>query len=58
MIHSSSIIDPNAKISKDVEIGPYCIIGSDVEVGSKTKITKMIVDIANTKLLRRPISSN
>ena len=27
MIHHTSIIDPNAKISNDVEIGPYCVIG-------------------------------
>ena len=38
MIHPTSIVDKSAKISKDVEIGPYCVIGSDVEIGSKTKI--------------------
>ena len=50
MIHPSSIIDPNAKISKDVVIGPYCVIGSDVELGSNTKLHSHININGNTKI--------
>ncbi len=50
MIHPSTIIDPNAKISNDVEIGPYCVIGSDVELGSKTKLHSHINIKGNTKI--------
>ena len=50
MIHTSSIIDPNAKISKDVVIGPYCVIGSDVELGSNTKLHSHININGNTKI--------
>jgi UDP-N-acetylglucosamine acyltransferase len=32
-IHPTAIIDPSAKIGADVTIGPYCIIGADVELG-------------------------
>jgi UDP-N-acetylglucosamine acyltransferase len=32
MIHKTAIIDPKAKISSNVEIGPYSIIGPNVEV--------------------------
>jgi UDP-N-acetylglucosamine acyltransferase len=32
-IHPTAIIDPTAKIGVDVHIGPYCIIGADVELG-------------------------
>ena len=50
MIHPSSIIDPNAKISKDVVIGPYCVIGPDVELGSNTKLHSHININGNTKI--------
>ena len=38
MIHKTAIIDKNAKISSNVEIGPYCIIGPNVEIDSGTKL--------------------
>ena len=43
MIHSSSIIDPSAKIADDVEIGPFCLVGSDVEIGSGTRIESHVI---------------
>lgn len=33
MIHPTAIIDPGAKIPTSCEIGPYCVIGRDVELG-------------------------
>ena len=27
MIHKTAIIDPKAKLDKNIQIGPYCIIG-------------------------------
>ena len=50
MIHPSSIIDSNAKISNDVVIGPYCIIGPGVELGSNTKLHSHINIKGNTKI--------
>ena len=38
MIHKSSIIHHNAKISADVEIGPFCSIGENVKIGEKCKL--------------------
>ncbi len=38
MIHKTSIIDSNAKIAENVEIGPYCVIGPKVEIKSNTII--------------------
>ena len=43
MIHSSSIIDPSAKIANDVEIGPFCLVGADVEIGSGTQIESHVI---------------
>jgi UDP-N-acetylglucosamine acyltransferase len=34
MIHPSAIIDPKAKLAADVSVGPYSIIGPDVEIDS------------------------
>ena len=36
------IVDKKAKISDNVEIGPYCIIGPEVEIGSNTELTILI----------------
>lgn len=37
-IHSTAIIDPNAEIASDAEIGPYCIIGAGVTIGARTRL--------------------
>ena len=50
MIHHTSIIDPDAKISNDVKIGPYCVIGPSVEIGSNTKLHSHISIKGNTKI--------
>jgi UDP-N-acetylglucosamine acyltransferase len=34
MIHSTAIVDASAAIAEEVEIGPYCVIGRDVVIGS------------------------
>lgn len=38
MIHPTAIIDAGAKIASDVEIGPYVIIGKNVDIKKGTKI--------------------
>jgi UDP-N-acetylglucosamine acyltransferase len=38
MIHKTAIIDSNAKISENVKIGPYCVVGPDVEIGEGTVV--------------------
>jgi UDP-N-acetylglucosamine acyltransferase len=38
MIHQTAIVDANARIADDVEIGPYSIVGADVEIDSGTVI--------------------
>ena len=48
MIHNTAIIDPKAKIDKDVSIGAYSIIGPDVEIGSKTIIQPHVNIIGDT----------
>jgi UDP-N-acetylglucosamine acyltransferase len=37
-IHSTAIVDPNARVAESAEIGPYSIVGADVEIGARTKL--------------------
>ncbi|MBI5665985.1 MAG: acyl-ACP--UDP-N-acetylglucosamine O-acyltransferase [Nitrospirae bacterium] len=37
-IHPTAIVDPKAKFSEGVEIGPYCIVGNGVQLGKNTKL--------------------
>ena len=37
-IHNTAIVDKNAQLADDVEVGPYCFIGPNVKIASGTKI--------------------
>ncbi len=43
MIHPTAIIDSSAKLADDVKVGPYSIIGPDVEIGSGSVIESHVV---------------
>ena len=43
LIHSSTIVDPSASIADDCDIGPFCVIGADVEIASGTRIHPHVV---------------
>ena len=43
MIHASAIIDADARLAADVEIGPYSVIGAGVEIDSGTVIGPHVV---------------
>ncbi len=43
MIHATAIVHPNAKIARGVEIGPYCVVGEDVTIGSGTVLQAHVV---------------
>ena len=61
MIHKTAIIDPAAKISSSVEIGPYSIIGPDVEIDDDVIIQSHVNILGNTKIGKKntfyPMSS-
>jgi UDP-N-acetylglucosamine acyltransferase len=50
MIHKTAIVDKNAKIADKVEIGPYSIIGPEVEIGSGTVVHSHVNIVGNTKI--------
>src|SRR5437763_14737134 len=37
-VHPTAIIDPGARIAESAEIGPYCIIGAEVEIGARSRL--------------------
>ena len=50
MIHSHAIVDASAKIADDVSVGPFSVIGADVEIGSGTVIESHVVIKGPTKI--------
>ncbi len=41
-VHPTAIVDASAKVADSAIIGPYCVIGADVEVGARTELKSHI----------------
>ena len=52
MIHPTAIIDPSASIGADVTIGPYCVIGANVEIGDGSCLQNHVTVMGPTKIGR------
>ena len=50
MIHKTAIVDPKAKISLNVDIGAYTVIGPNVEIAENTVIHSHVSISGNTKI--------
>lgn len=50
MIHQTAIIHPSAKLASDVQVGPYTLIGEDVEIDSGTVIESHVVIKRSTRI--------
>ena len=50
MIHKTAIIDLKAKVSDNVKVGAYSIVGPYVEIGEGTEIQSHVSIIGNTKI--------
>ena len=50
MIHRTAIINSNAKISQNVTIGPYSVIGPNVEIGEGTVVQSHVNITGNTTI--------
>jgi len=42
-IHPTAIVDAGAKLAKDVEIGPFCIVGAEVALGEGVRLASHVV---------------
>ena len=52
MIDNRAVIDPSARLAKDVEVGPFTVIGPDVEIGNGTWIGSHVVIKGPTRIGR------
>ena len=50
MIDKTAIIDSKAKLHKNVQVGPYCVIGPNVEIGENTIIQSQVNISGNFKI--------
>src|SRR5580704_3178931 len=37
-VHPTAIVDPAACVHETADIGPYCIVGAEVEIGARTRL--------------------
>ncbi len=49
-IHALSVVDPSAKLGVGVTIGPFCTIGSDVELGDGSELVSHVALSGRTKV--------
>ncbi len=52
MIHSTAVVHSGARVDKEVEIGPYCVIGDGVELAAGNVIDSHVVIKGPTKIGR------
>lgn len=50
MIDQRAIIHPSAKLADNVTVGPWSIIGANVEIGEGTEISSHVIIKANTRM--------
>lgn len=49
-IHETAIVDPKASLGSNVKIGPYCVVGSEVQLGDSVELIGQVNLSGNTKI--------
>jgi UDP-N-acetylglucosamine acyltransferase len=49
-VHSTAVIDPRAKVPASCSVGPYCVIGADVELGENCRLVSHVAIDGPTKI--------
>ncbi len=52
MIHATAIVDPGARLAEDVTVGPYSVIGADVEIDAGTVVGPHVVIMGPSRIGR------
>ena len=50
MIHKTALVDSKAKLQSNVKIGPYSVIGANVEIDENTEVQSHVSIVGNTKI--------
>jgi UDP-N-acetylglucosamine acyltransferase len=48
--HATAVVHPGAVIGRDVEIGPYCLVGEHVSIGEGTQLLANVVIQGHTEI--------
>ncbi len=49
-IHPTALVDPRAKVPASCQVGPYCVIGADVELGEACRLISHVSVEGPTKI--------
>ena len=49
-VHPTAIVETGAKLGNEVYVGPFCIIGADVEIGDGTRLEANVSISGHTKI--------
>lgn len=49
-IHPTAVVDPKARLADSVRIGPYSVIGPDVELGERAEVMSHVVIEGQTRI--------
>ena len=49
-IHKTAIVEPGARLDESVSIGPYCVVGSEVELGPDVRLASHVVVAGRTRI--------
>ncbi len=52
-IHPTALVDPKARLAGNVVVGPFCVIGAQVEIGEESWIGAHVVLDGRTRIGRR-----
>jgi UDP-N-acetylglucosamine acyltransferase len=49
-VHPTAIVDPQAKVPASCTVGPYCVVGADVELGENCRLLSHVTIEGPTKI--------
>ena len=54
-VHSSAIVEDGAVLGADVEIGPFCLVGSHARLGDGVRLLSHVIVTGNTEIGARTV---
>ncbi|MFY9976954.1 MAG: hypothetical protein WAK22_01910, partial [Candidatus Sulfotelmatobacter sp.] len=49
-VHPTAVIDPRARVPASCKVGPYCVIGAEVELGENCRLVSHVAIYGPTKI--------